>query len=428
MNIRIIGISLTAVTLLLAACDGDSRPFSEAVEVGTLNLESIEVLPPANSLDDIYLNINQGLQLSLLGNQVAGNSVPLAADNRQWSVSNSAVASVTENGYLIARSNGTVDVSVTIGGIASARFGVTVANAELSVINAIGGVATLERCIPQTYTATGTFSDGTNRTLENVTWSVNDPSNARLFDSNGQSTQLNALAAMDQLTLTATAPGGQVLAQPLIVSDNLTDIQINPTPITLDVDEERNVTAIGVYSVSTEGVAVVTKIQNITDNVNWTVVTGTSNLSIDNVRGTKGLLTGADEGDAEIIAACGLTFDRKPVVVNEEGTSTATTLAFRIGNTQVVGNQITLSLVANSGSIPLRASTGSEYDADNDVTSDVDFQLQASTSSLTPPFVIDGNGTATPSIRLNAIGTSTIEATETTEGEVSEIITITVTN
>ncbi|MFT5893331.1 MAG: hypothetical protein ACI8VW_000196 [bacterium] len=424
--------ALLSATLLLSACDGDSRPFSEAVEVRTLNLESIVVVAPDNTVPDIFLNINQGLQLGVVGIPNTGDPILLAANSRAWSVSDPTIASITDNGFLRAVANGAVDVSVSIGGIDSVGFGITVSEATLSEINAINAIsdsATLERCLPQTFFATGTFSDDTNRNLDNVTWMVSDPTNARLFEISGTSTSLNALAAIDQLTLSATAPGGQSLDQPLIVSDSLQAIAIRPLPIILDVGEEREVSAFGVYSVITGETTNTTRDVDITDNVDWVVATDTANLSVSNVRGTKGLLTGIDaDNDANLTAACGDEVHRVLVDINASETSTDTTLAFKFGNQVITGNQITLSWAANLASIPLLVATGSEYDIANDVTGNVDFQRQDLTSSDSAPFLINGNGTSTPTIQLTAIGTGIIVATQTTGGDAVGTITITVTN
>ena len=94
----------------------------------------------------------------------------------------------------------------------------------------------------------------------------------------------------------------------------------------------------------------------------------------------------------------------------------------------ITGNQITLSWAANLASIPLLVATGSEYDIANDVTGNVDFQRQDLTSSDSAPFLINGNGTSTPTIQLTAIGTGIIVATQTTGGDAVGTITITVTN
>ncbi|MFT5895512.1 MAG: hypothetical protein ACI8VW_002387 [bacterium] len=419
--------ALLGATLVLSACDGDSRPFYEAVEVRTLNLESIGVSTPINTLPEIFLNINQSMQLGVLGNPGTESEVLLAANNRAWAVSDPSIVSITENGFLRALANGAVDVSVSIGGIDSVGFGLTVSDATLSGINAISGATTLERCLPQAYFATGTFSDDTNRNLDNVSWVVSDPTNAHLFESSGTSTKLNAMTAMDQLTLTATTPDGLSLDQPLIVADNLQTIQIRPLRVSLDIDAVSSLTAVGNYSASTIETVVPNRDVLVTDNVDWSVVTGTNNLSISNVRGSKGLLTGLAVGDDNIIeAACGAETFRALVDIVASGTST--TLAFKIGTLVITGDQISLSRVANLASIPILASTGSTYDADNDVTSTVDFQIQNSTSSVTTPFVIDGNGTATPSLRFTATGTVTLVATETTDNIAVGSITITVTN
>ncbi|MDB4222677.1 hypothetical protein N9850_02810 [Granulosicoccus sp.] len=429
MKFRFAAVLLGTATLL-SACDGDSRPFSEAVEVSTLNLVGVTVLAPVNSVPDIFLNISQGVQLRV------GGIIPdvveptiLSANGRSWSVSDPTIASITQNGYLRALANGPVDVSLSLGGLDSVAFGITVADETLTTItniNSVSGDTTLEQCLPQEYFATGTFSDGTTRNLENLTWTVNNPTAARLFETSGTSTKLNALSALDQLTLTASAPDGEFLDHPLIVSDSLQSIAILPSLISLDVGEEDSLSASGLYTINSGTTTEQNRQIPITSNVDWTVVTGTNNLSVSNVRGTKGLITGLVAGNAEIIAACGARGDRKPVVISAADSSTE--LAFKIGEQLVSGGSLTLSRANFLAPIPILASTGTEYDSDNDVTSTVDFQRQDSITTLTPPFVIDGNGTSAPTIRLTATGTATIVATETTDGVAVETLTITVTN
>lgn len=423
--------TLLGTAFLLNACDGDSRPFTEAVEVRALNLVGVNVEKPTNSLDQIFLNINQGVQLGLQGVTADDETLTLVADNRDWTVSDPAVASITDNGFLRALSDGSVAVSVMVGDLVSVDFSITVANATLSEvteINALSNSTTLERCIPDTYFAIGTFSDQTRRNLDNLTWSVNNTLNARLFDSSGSATSLNALVAMDQLTLSATAPGGQSLDQSLVVSANLQNIVIRPLLIALDEGAETPVTATGIYAVNGGETTDTTKEADITDNVDWAVASGTDNLSVNNVRGVKGLLTGLDAGNAEITAACGIETARAAVVINGSSTSTDTTLAFKIGDQLITGNKIIISRADNLQPISIRASTGSEYDAENDVTQDIDFQRQVSTSNLTPPFEVGGSRTSTPTIRLTATGEATLVATETTDGDVVEYITIEIVN
>lgn len=427
MNLRLQVIILAAL-FFITACDGDSRPFSEAVEVRTLNLQSIQVRGPANALSEIYLNVNQELQLGIIGIPGSGNSITLPANDRAWSVSDPSVASISAGGLLRAKADGVVDVSVSIGGLDSAGFEITVADSTLTEINPIIGMTTLERCIPQTYSATGIFADGTVRALDNINWSVSDATNAELFDTSGSLTRLNATAAMDQLTLIVAVPDGPTLEQPLIVADSLQSIAISPLPIRLDIDVPQNVSALGSYIVnSDEGT---TRLANITDNVDWTVVTGRDNLRVSNERGTKGLLTGlkaSDSGNTNLTASCGEMRERVTVVIDSSDSSTATMLAFRIGNQSISGNQVTIELDANSQAIPIRVSTGSEYSQDNDVTSKVDFQIRDAISTIQEePFIIEDSGTDTPVIQLRATGVATIVATEVDGAKAVGTITITV--
>ena len=90
--------ALIGVLFLLGACDGDTRPFTEAVEIRTLNLESLSVTTPENTVTPLYLNVNQGMQLGVSGQTFDGDTVALSSGDRTWSVSDTSVASISAIG------------------------------------------------------------------------------------------------------------------------------------------------------------------------------------------------------------------------------------------------------------------------------------------------------------------------------------------
>jgi len=365
------------VSLILNSCDGDSKPYYEAVEVRQFNLQGISVVEPENSTDQIFLNINQGIQLGVEGSNHLGTVVPLSASDRSWTTSDASVATINENGYLVARSNGPVSVSVSLGGLTSNAYALTVADATLSQVEAIfnsenADNVSLDRCRPETFYATGRFSDDTVRNISNVTWSLSDTTNAQLLDSTGSSTRVNGLNPSDNVSLIASVDGALSGQLDLIITDSLQSIAIGPGVPPFDVDNgsNRQLVANGIYNETINGQVQTGVPQLITENVNWLIDFGRSNINLSNVSGTRGLLTGSSAGDAGISVRCGN--ETEPAVarvrVIDAGTNdTSSGLAIRIAGLDVVDNEITLSPPALPVTYRMFISTGTVYDAENDV-------------------------------------------------------------
>lgn len=433
MKYSSLGILSIALALFVSACDGDGRPFTEAVEVRTLNLQSLSVLPPTNSQDTIYLNPNEGLQFSIRGLNGEQEGIFLSANDRAWSVDEPSVATISDSGFLTAIADGSVNVSVSVGGLASSTFPVIVSTATLTAISEISGSSELERCIPGSYYATGTFSDSTVRNLSSVVWSLNNTSvntaiPAQLFETNGSSTRVNGFQNSDTLQITASVEGVEDFIKALSIQNNLVSIAIGPGPIPIQIDEgdELNLNVLATYTRETADNTSTTSQSTITENVEWSMVSGTNNATINNTRGSRGLLTGVDEGDATVLVQCGSVTNRAAIDIDTAGTnSTSSTLSFQVNNV-AVGSSLVLNRATTSTVIPLRVSTGSSYDADDDITENIDFVTQfVGTNLENPPFEIMGSG-ADRTIRLLGAGQGVISATETTEGEPTVTLTITV--
>ena len=96
----------TLVAMVLVGCDGEARPFEEAVEVRTENLTSIAVVPPAISLDELIMNFGETAQFGVQGTSVIGQTVALSGSDRDWQVTDESVASINDEGQLVAMANG----------------------------------------------------------------------------------------------------------------------------------------------------------------------------------------------------------------------------------------------------------------------------------------------------------------------------------
>lgn len=400
---RFLLVAAAAALALLTGCDGESRPFTEAAEVQSLQLRGLNPLPPAGSLDTIYLNPGERLQLGLEGVTESGTTVTVDSSDRKWASTDAQVLVVDSNGLVTAVADGTAQAFVVLGGIASTGFTINVSTATLAAINPIQGNSVVERCIPQNYTATGNFSDGTNRQLQGVSWTANDESVDVVFnDADG-----GTVTAIDTgaFQITATLDGVSATSA-LTVADSLRDIEVGPITGTVGVSATRSYEATGTYDVIDEqGAAVVpaaTRNVLITDAVQWSVTAGTGNASIGNASSNKGIVTGLSAGTATIAASCGVDSDPLSITI-VDNSSDSDNLSFNFN-----GSVLTLS---GAQEFRLSVSTGTSYNSANDVTQDVIWS-DNHTGPLTPPIalpLVAQNDVVV--IRANATGTIIISAT-----------------
>ncbi len=403
-------VCVSSLCLLLSACDGDSRPFAEAVEVRVNNLNGIVVTPPANSVADIFLNVDQLLQFSLDGLAANGARVPLESSERDWRVSDSSVATISSDGLLRAINDGIVDVSVNLGGLTSSLFRVTVDTQLLLSINAINGVASVERCRPQDYFATGIFADGSTRNLDGVSWTLpgSDLSDARVqANANGTAT----LTALNVSLLDLTATLGQAtLGQSVVVSDTLRTLTVTPSPAGVDVGDTLAMVATGGYGAAATGGPTpppVTTQVIISEQVDWSIVDtdGEAAATVSNTEGSRGQVTGVTAGTANVTASCGLATDTRTIVVSDTSDpDSSDILSFN------VGSPFNLSLDDLDG-FSLRVSTGSSFATDNEITDEVTWSFSNLENTASPiGLVLTGvnAGLVTP-LRL---GTATVTATD----------------
>ena len=400
-------VLILLVAALVVTCDGESRPFEEAVEVQALDLVSVAISRPfVEQQADFVINPDQSAQLGLTGLTSTQAAVTIETNDRQWSSTNPAVVSVNDNGIITGRSDGVADILLTIGGIESDALPVTVRNQTLESIELIQPVAsaTLERCLPGEFFAVGRFVDAdqaqtqtqTLRPLFNVSYSVDEASEAVVTATDRSTVTVNA-TSLNAVALTVAAEGVDGFTGQLTVLNTLLSIAMLPNPAAVDVDDTLAFTATGTYTadeIAPEEPIVGEPVplppvggreENITENVVWEVISGTDNASVSNEIGSRGQLTGSSAGTATLEASCGETAIEQSVTINAVVSSGTDDLSFNEESQEIdVGEQLFLEV-----------SLGSSFDEDEVIDND---DIQYSVTNL-------GN-TAVP-ITVNSFGVLT---------------------
>lgn len=387
---------------LVSGCEGDSRPFEEAVEVQTLGLEGISVVPIGNALDDIFLNTGQTLQMGINATNDDNPGMFVSASDRDWRSSQPSIVSVNRDGLIVAGVEGEAEISVSLGGLESEPFTVTVSNATVTSIAGINGPESLERCLPSDYFAVGLFSDGTTRALDSASFSLLENSTGELLAGENGATRVNA-RTFDVLVLTAAQDDLAPLSRELTVRDTLRSLEITPAIAIVEAGQALDFTATGTYnSVGGEGDS---RSENITPFVEWAITTGAQFVSVSNNTGSEGRLSGRVAGVATLQARCGTdVLADRTVTVQEDDDSDSTVLSFDVPNG---GDTITVAL---GQTVNLRVSRGSDFDSTEVISSGVVYTFSNTGNTATPineglleqgvisPLVTGGTGTITATV------------------------------
>ncbi|MFK7852982.1 MAG: hypothetical protein AB8B79_02670 [Granulosicoccus sp.] len=399
---------LTLFVLLLSACEGESQLFEEAVEVRNLQITALSVTPPANFRDEIFLNTTEQIQFAVQGARANGESIALSATGRRWFVSDTNVAGIDANGLLTAREDGEVSVFVQIGDLVTLiPYTLEVQNRVLESIELIEGPASIERCLPQVYTAVGQFEGGTLRNLQSVQWSIGDTTDARVDtneDATATVTGLNFGAVILDASvgaITATAPAS------IEIQDTLTELDISPSPARVDVNESQAFIVTGTYNdeAATDTTpAVGTRRVTITESVDWSITSGTANATVSNEAPDKGTVTGVASGNAVLSARCGDLADIQTVVISSADNDESEQLSFN-----TTDNPLRIAR-NNTAGFRLRVSTGSTFTTGNEVTDEVSWNIE-SLATTTVPISLLEDGVNAGLIRPIAIGDANVTAT-----------------
>jgi len=396
--------------LVLSACDGDARPLTEAVEAIEIDLASIVIQPPVNSIEPLIISPGAPLQMSLFGTAFDNSSVSVSANNRRWVSSNESVATISSDGVVLGRRNGAVTIGVRVAGAVAVGFPLEVSDATIQSIDSIvgnNGANRLSSCLPVNFSAVGNFGGDDLRALSGLEWSIDAASQtagAEVFE--GASTSFGAISlvgrqptgnGVSNIVLTATLPADQDTGQPQLslsrsfqVSDTLTGIEVTPNNVIIEEGDSVQLVATATFSDQPGSVSV-------TDGVDWSVELSPSVASVSSVGANPGLVTALEMGQARITAQCGNNSSSTEVRVEDSSGN----LSFnRNGN-------LTLDLVDDRIFDELRVSTGDDFNTDRDVTNDADWR-----SSDTSVITVDSDdaGDDRGTLTLISVGTATISA------------------
>jgi uncharacterized protein YjdB len=161
-------------------------------------------------------------------------------------------------------------------------------NSTLTSIAVTPATASIAVGATQQYVATGTYSDGSMKTLTTETWNSSTTATATISTS-GLATGL----ALGTTTITATCGTVTSPGVTLTVSNaTLESIAVTPTNASIAVGATQQYTATGTYSDGT---------MSVLTNATWT----SSNIAVATIGSTTGLATGVGVGTTTITAASG---------------------------------------------------------------------------------------------------------------------------
>jgi uncharacterized protein YjdB len=265
---------------------------------GVSDTARVDVIVPIDSItvdpESAQLDVGQTQQLSATVLDVEGNEVDSSIV--EWSSSRDDVASVDASGLVEGLKEGTTTITARAGG-KSATATVTV-SASVSSVEVTPNPAQV--ALEQTTQLTATVRDanGNELTGRDITWESSNEAIATVNDN-------GIVSGMSEgdVDITATAEGeaGTALVQ---VTRPVETVSVTPDPVTLDVAETEQLTAVA-RDVNGD------EIQLNSDSFTWR----SGDQSIATVTGT-GLVEGTGEGTVEVTAEVNGVSGSSQITVN----------------------------------------------------------------------------------------------------------------
>jgi uncharacterized protein YjdB len=202
-----------------------------------------------------------------------------------WESSDPTIVSISASGLAKGISEGAVTITAT-SGAGTASLGLEVTPAELQSIAVNPANPTLAVGEQKSFTAIGTYTDGTTEDLtQDVTWDTSDDTVATI-DASGTATGITAGPA----TITAWLDNESGTTALTVVPAELVSLAVNPTNPTLAAGTSQQFTATGTYSDGTTN--------DLTASATWT----SSATAVATINGS-GVASGLAVGVATISAA-----------------------------------------------------------------------------------------------------------------------------
>lgn len=266
------------------------------VTVSAAVLQQVQLTPPTPSLP-------AGLTLQLTATGIYSDSTTQDLTGTvTWSSGNTGIAHVSNatgaHGLLTGIAVGSTTLSATEGGI-TGTVTVTVTPALLQQVQVTPANASVPRGVPQRFTATGLYSNGTTQDLTSTTtWASSDGSRVAISNATGSEGRASTLN-VGTVTITATSLGISGTTPFSVTAAVLTSIALVPGNSTVPLGSVRFMQVIGTY---TDGTT-----QNLTSQASFASSDPTV-VSISNAPGSLGLATTTNIGSVTISAtALGLS-------------------------------------------------------------------------------------------------------------------------
>jgi hypothetical protein len=261
---------------------------STVATVSAASLTALALTPPAPGAP-----IGQSVALTATGTFSDGSSQDLTS-LAGWNSSDPSRASVV-GGAVTAVAVGSADISATVlGRTATVTFSASAAVLTAVDVNPV--TATVPVGGTQGFTASGTFSDGSNADVTALaTWTSGDlqvASTSNVPGSRGVATG----AAVGQTTITASLGGRSAQATLTVSPAALVSLAVTPLGLTLPLGRSQAFTATGTYS---DG-----RTRDLTALATWSSdASGVATIS--NAAGEHGVATSQGVGVAQLSAAVG---------------------------------------------------------------------------------------------------------------------------
>ena len=389
-----------------------------ATQASLSGTTTLTIAPPvlvSIAVSSASASVASGLtdQFTATGKYSDGSTQDIS-NSATWSVSNSAVASISPSGMATALSTGSAFVTAAQGSI-HGTAGLAVVPPSLVSIAASSASPSVAAGSTDQFTATGTYSDGSNQILGNsVTWSTSNSAIASISSS-------GVATGTSHGSVVITATSGTVSGTANLTVTSLVSMAITVPLSTIEIGTTEQLRATGTFSDGST--------QDVTSVVTW-ASSDVTKATISNSVPTNGLVQALKTGSSLITASSGGISAASTLTVNGGTltsivvTSPATTIPLKVvqqitatgtfsdGKTQDITNtvvwsssQSAVASITVSGAVTaLSVGTATITATSGAVSGNV--QLTVSATNLVSITIQQGNVTIAQSTskKLNAIG------------------------
>lgn len=324
----------------LVACDGDIKPFEDALTVQKQQLQSLQFEGLKSVVD-----VGEQLTLRVLAIDIHGNTSDFT-QKVDWHAPATGVISL-RGAQLQGDRVGTAVLTAQFSHL-TVSGSVTVSDAQLQSMRLEAPSNSLKECSRAQLKAVGIYSDNTERDeTARALWRVEGA--ASRISSSGLLDTLNA----GTVTVQAQFNGVQATALSLSVTDSLQSLSVSPTSFTKQVNQSQQLSATGQFTDNTSS--------DLSDLVTWQFNGLSDVLSVDD----KGLVNAKTVGAGAVSAACGGLSASSQATI--EAAASVVSIDINDGDNPVevtMGDNVRLSLQA-------RRSDNTTFDARGEATWEV---------------------------------------------------------